>query len=54
MTNFFDLVLKTEDGKRKKSADGANGESLEKYKTDNQTLLLQVSLGVFLNAENQI
>lgn len=47
-------MLKTEDDRRKKSADGANGESLEKYKSDNQTLLLQVSLGVFLNTENQI
>ncbi|XP_040894452.1 coiled-coil domain-containing protein 77 isoform X1 [Toxotes jaculatrix] len=33
---------KVESSRRTKSADGVNGESLEQYKNDNQTLLLQV------------
>ncbi|KAL7403082.1 hypothetical protein ABVT39_024126 [Epinephelus coioides] len=33
---------KAESSRRTKSADGVNGESLEQYKNDNQTLLLQV------------
>ncbi|XP_035521096.1 coiled-coil domain-containing protein 77 isoform X1 [Morone saxatilis] len=33
---------KAESSRRTKSADGVNGESLEQYKSDNQTLLLQV------------
>ncbi|XP_053283158.1 coiled-coil domain-containing protein 77 [Pleuronectes platessa] len=35
-------VNRKESGRRTKTADGANGESLEQYKNDNQTLLLQV------------
>ncbi|XP_032379139.1 coiled-coil domain-containing protein 77 isoform X1 [Etheostoma spectabile] len=33
---------KAESSRKTKSADGVNGESLEQYKNDNQTLLLQV------------
>ncbi|XP_026167375.1 coiled-coil domain-containing protein 77 isoform X1 [Mastacembelus armatus] len=36
------ITKKVESSRRTKSTDGINGESLEKYKNDNQTLLLQV------------
>ncbi|XP_056272778.1 coiled-coil domain-containing protein 77 isoform X2 [Pseudoliparis swirei] len=35
-------ATRKESSRRKKSSDGLNGESLEQYKIDNQTLLLQV------------
>lgn len=37
------ISVEAESGRSKKSARGENGESLEQYKSDNQTLLLQVS-----------
>ena len=36
--------VRAESSRRTKSADGVGGESLEQYKNDNQTLLLQVGL----------
>ncbi|XP_071360311.1 coiled-coil domain-containing protein 77 isoform X1 [Trachinotus anak] len=36
------VTRKAESSRRTKAADGVNGESLEQYKNDNQTLLLQV------------
>ncbi|XP_029008271.1 coiled-coil domain-containing protein 77 [Betta splendens] len=35
-------VIRKESGRRTKSADGIDGETLEQYKNENQTLLLQV------------
>uniref|UniRef100_UPI0037E9A6F6 coiled-coil domain-containing protein 77 n=1 Tax=Semicossyphus pulcher TaxID=241346 RepID=UPI0037E9A6F6 len=37
-----DATRRAESSRRAKSSDGVNGESLEQYKSDNQTLLLQV------------
>ncbi|XP_074534007.1 coiled-coil domain-containing protein 77 [Halichoeres trimaculatus] len=41
-TKLRPATTRKEEGRRMKSADRANGESLEQYKSDNQTLLLQV------------
>ncbi|XP_026167376.1 coiled-coil domain-containing protein 77 isoform X2 [Mastacembelus armatus] len=41
-TKLRPSITKKESSRRTKSTDGINGESLEKYKNDNQTLLLQV------------
>lgn len=38
------IIISKEINRRKKSAEGGNGESLEQYKSENQTLLLQVSI----------
>ncbi len=49
------MCVWAESSRRTKTAGGVNGESLEQYKTDNQTLLLQVGLSVhFLNAGDGI
>lgn len=37
------IIISKEINRRKKSAEGGNGENLEQYKSENQTLLLQVS-----------
>lgn len=37
------IIILTESNRAKKSAKGENGENLEHYKSENQTLLLQVS-----------
>ncbi|XP_034541241.1 coiled-coil domain-containing protein 77 [Notolabrus celidotus] len=41
-TKLRPAATRKEGSRRTKSADGVNGESLEQYKSDNQTLLLQV------------
>ncbi|XP_029290528.1 coiled-coil domain-containing protein 77 isoform X2 [Cottoperca gobio] len=41
-TKLRHAVTRKESSRRTKSTDGVNGESLEQYKNDNQTLLLQV------------
>ncbi|XP_049431128.1 coiled-coil domain-containing protein 77 [Epinephelus fuscoguttatus] len=41
-TKLRPASTRKESSRRTKSADGVNGESLEQYKNDNQTLLLQV------------
>ncbi|XP_041794893.1 coiled-coil domain-containing protein 77 isoform X2 [Chelmon rostratus] len=41
-TKLRPAVTRKESSRRTKSADGVNGQSLEQYKNDNQTLLLQV------------
>ncbi|XP_044047841.1 coiled-coil domain-containing protein 77 [Siniperca chuatsi] len=41
-TKLRPAVTRKESSRRTKSADGVNGESLEQYRNDNQTLLLQV------------
>ncbi|XP_030588071.1 coiled-coil domain-containing protein 77 [Archocentrus centrarchus] len=41
-TKLRPSATRKETGKRAKSTDGVNGESLEQYKNENQTLLLQV------------
>ncbi|XP_036962270.1 coiled-coil domain-containing protein 77 [Acanthopagrus latus] len=41
-TKLKPAATRKESGRRTKSVDGVNGESLEQYKSDNQTLLLQV------------
>ncbi|KAJ4938296.1 hypothetical protein JOQ06_002918 [Pogonophryne albipinna] len=41
-TKLRPAATRKESGRRLKSAEGTNGESLEQYKNDNQTLLLQV------------
>uniref|UniRef100_A0A3B4X8S2 Coiled-coil domain containing 77 n=1 Tax=Seriola lalandi dorsalis TaxID=1841481 RepID=A0A3B4X8S2_SERLL len=41
-TKLRPSMNRKESSRRTKSADGVNGESLEQYKNDNQTLLLQV------------
>ncbi|XP_038562326.1 coiled-coil domain-containing protein 77 [Micropterus salmoides] len=41
-TRLRPALTRKETSRRTKSADGVNGESLEQYKNDNQTLLLQV------------
>lgn len=51
---FDFLLLETEDSRRQVPSDGANAESLEKYKSDNKSLVLQVSKWVFLNSEIEI
>lgn len=37
------IIISTESNRKKRSAEGQNGENLEQYKSENQTLLLQVS-----------
>lgn len=50
---FVFLSFETEDSRRKIPSEDVYAENLEKYKSDNQSLLLQVSKLVFLNSENQ-
>lgn len=51
---FSFLVLQLEHSRKQVPSENANAESLEKYKSENQSLLLQVSKWVFLNSEMQI
>lgn len=39
------IVISTDSNRTKKSAEGESGENLEQYKSENQTLRLQVSFG---------
>lgn len=51
---FVFLVFEIENNRRKIPSEDVYAENLEKYKCDNQSLLLQVSKLVFINSENQI
>lgn len=47
-------MFETQDGRRRIPSEDVYAEKLDKYKSDNQSLLLQVSKLVFVNSENQM
>lgn len=47
-------MSETEDSRRRVPSEDVYAENLDKYKSENQSLLLQVRKVVFLNSDNQI